>query len=140
MLLQISNDTTSFNINNNVGTAINTLWFWISILEFLVILFLILRIIQINRKKKLAFSDVSEANKHFAKNTKIDMENIMDSINNSQVLYKELSKKCHPDRFVNTKEHDLAEKLFQEISLNKRNYQKLVELKVRAKSELQINF
>jgi chromosomal replication initiation ATPase DnaA len=67
------------------------------------------------------------------------MNKLMDSINNSKSLYKELSKKYHPDRFVNTSKHLLSERLFQEISKNKRNHENLILLKKQAESELGTN-
>lgn len=85
------------------------------------------------------FSELDKGTTEKAKNTSIDMNNLMDSINNSNSLYKELSRKYHPDRFVNTPKQELAEKIFQEISRNKRNYEKLTLLKQQAESELDIN-
>ena len=68
------------------------------------------------------------------------MNNLMDSIHNSRNLYKELSKKCHPDRFINDPKQKIAEEIFQEISENERNFEKLSLLKLRAINELNINF
>ena len=64
----------------------------------------------------------------------------MNSITHSKELYKELSKKCHPDRFVNTHLQEVADKLFQEITANQRNHKRLTELKKQAQNELNINF
>lgn len=68
------------------------------------------------------------------------MGNLMNSINNSSELYKELSRKCHPDRFVNSPDQKLAEEIFQEIARHKRNHEKLIALKERAIAELNIKF
>lgn len=67
-----------------------------------------------------------------ARSTDIDMHNLMKSINGSRKLYKELSRQCHPDKFVNRKEHEISEQLFQEITANKRNYNELELLKQKA--------
>ena len=59
----------------------------------------------------------------------IDMNNLMNSIHRSRELYKELSSKYHPDRFVNTPEYEIAEEIFQRISKNERNYKELTLIK-----------
>jgi hypothetical protein len=66
----------------------------------------------------------------------IDMENLMNSINKAESLFKQLSKKYHPDRFINSDNHTLAEQLFQQITENKRNYQQLVRLQKQAEEHL----
>lgn len=68
------------------------------------------------------------------------MENLMDSINGARTLYKELSRKCHPDRFVNTPKEKIAQEIFQEITKNQRNFEKLKLLKEKAINSLNINF
>ncbi len=60
---------------------------------------------------------------------------------NSQQLYDELKKKCHPDRFPNDNDkNSIAINLFQEISENKNNSKRLLELKEIAEQKLQIKF
>ncbi len=112
------------------------IWIVIAIIEFLVILFLLLK----KKKTNLDYSDVNQSEIKKMKNQDIDMDNLMNSINHSKELYKELSKKCHPDRFVNTPLQEVADKLFQEITANQRNHKRLTELKEQAKTELNINF
>ena len=71
----------------------------------------------------------------------IDFNNIINSSFNSIKLYDELKVKCHPDRFPTDKEKNmLAENLFQEISKNKTNVKRLLELKEEAIQKLNINF
>jgi len=115
-----------------------SIWLWLSIIEF--ILIAILFYLLYNKRKKLAFSDLSEANLKESKNTDIDMDNIMNSIIKSRELYKELSSVCHPDRFVNTSKEKIANDIFQEISKNKRDYKELSLLKERAIKELDLIF
>ncbi|HLU86830.1 MAG TPA: hypothetical protein VKZ44_03675, partial [Taishania sp.] len=91
------------------------------------------------KKSELEFSDLPKEKLKTAKSTSIDMDNLMNSINGAGELYKELSRKCHPDRFVKSDKQSLAEEIFQEISKNKRNFKALQDLKVRAKNELEIN-
>ena len=73
-----------------------------------------------------------------SKETEIDMDSLMDSIHKSRDLYKKLSSKCHPDRFTDKEFSEKAEIIFQEITRNKRNYKKLLELKEIAQSQLNI--
>lgn len=114
-----------------------SIWFWIALLEFLLIVIFIVILLRRN-------SSTQNVNEHFdelkkAKNTNINMDDLMGDINHSKELYKELSKVCHPDKFVNSELKQKAELIFQEISKNKRNYKKLKELKERAKEELNLN-
>ena len=63
----------------------------------------------------------------------IDMSNLLNSIHHSKELYKELSKRCHPDIFANKPEYKIAEELFQKISRNRRNFEQLMLIKEEAK-------
>ena len=71
-----------------------------------------------------------------AKSGDVDMGNIMDSINGARDLYKKLSRKCHPDRFVGSDKRDAAEKIMQDVTKYRRNYNKLKELEKQIESEL----
>lgn len=119
-------------------TNINSVWFWIALVELLLIIIL-LYIIK-SKKKVSELSDIDKKNIKNSKNNTIDMENLVNSIHNSRTLYKELSKKCHPDRFINDSKQEIAEDIFQEITKNERNFKKLSELKSRAINELNIKF
>jgi len=99
----------------------SSIWFWIALLEFVIIIIVIIKIKWLRLKTEM--SEVSKKKiKEFQK-TEIDMDNLMYSINSSKSLYKELSKKCHPDKFTKDSQRKIANNLFQEISSNKRNYQ-----------------
>jgi len=116
----------------------HSLLFWIAIIELIVIIFLLYKL---KSKKKInELSDFEAKNIKNSKKNAIDMDNLMNSIHNSRTLYKELSKKCHPDRFINDIKQKNAEEIFQEITKNERNYEKLSSLKLRAENELNINF
>ena len=138
ILLQIKSDSLAIATTSSSNGLLSSTWFWLSIVEFTVIIFLLIRL----RKKKteLAFSDLPKDKMKNAKSSAIDMDNLMNSINGSRDLYKELSKACHPDKFVNTEKQKIAEDIFQDISKDKRNFEKLLALKERAKNELNINF
>ena len=116
----------------------NSIWLWISVIELTIILVLLFKL-----KSKRAVSDLSDLEINTikgAKNNSIDMDNLLNSIHNSKRLYKELSKKCHPDRFINDPKQITAQEIFQEITLNEKNFEKLSLLKVRAENELNITF
>ncbi|WP_264520948.1 molecular chaperone DnaJ [Flavobacterium sp. N1994] len=119
-------------------TLFNSVWFWIAIVELAVILFLIHKL---KRKMKVStLSDLETKNIKNSKKSNVDMDNLINSIHNSRTLYKELSKKCHPDKFINDSKQKVAEEIFQEITKNERNFEKLNALKLRAINELNINF
>jgi hypothetical protein len=137
ILLQITNDSIVKVSTVQSSTYISNIWLWISIFELLIIIFLFYKLK--NKRPELEFGDLPKDKLKTAKSTSIDMDNLMNSINGAGELYKELSKKCHPDRFVNSDKQSLAEEIFQEISKNKRNFKALQDLKVRAINELEIN-
>ncbi len=111
---------------------------WISILVFLIVLIVLIKR-RVNNKG-LDLSDMSKSDIKDVRKEKLDMENLMNSIHGSRDLYKVLSKKCHPDRFINQPNQKIAEEIFQEITSNQRNYKKLEALKLRAIKELNISF
>jgi hypothetical protein len=125
-------------IENKNLIDFNSLWFWLSIGELLLIIYLIYRL----KSKKVVseLTDLEMQNIQNSKNNPIDMNSLMNNIHNARGLYKELSRKCHPDRFIGDPKHQIAEDIFQEISDNERNYEKLNQLKTRAINELNINF
>jgi hypothetical protein len=110
-------------------------WMWISLAEFLVIITLIYF-----RKNKINQS-LKQNYKEDSLKEVIDFGNVINSSFNSQQLYDELKKKCHPDRFPNDNDkNSIAIKLFQEISENKNNSKRLSEIKEVAEKKLQIKF
>ena len=149
ILLQVNTDSiisdtlkkTDIIISNNLENAGSTsfsIWFWITIIEFIIILFLLLKLK--NNKNKLEFGGLSKSKMRQAKDSNINMDDLMDSINGSKGLYKELSRTCHPDRFINSDKQEIAKEIFQQISKHQRDFQKLTQLKDRAIAELNINF
>lgn len=95
-------------------------WFYVSVLLFIYILFL-----KYVNKLKPKNSKLQEV-----KNKDINMDDLMTNINGSRDLYKNMSRKYHPDRFIGDINHSKVEELFKEISKNKRNVQKLNEIKI----------
>jgi len=117
------------------GFINHQIWFWISLILFIILLIIISRNF-IQRPKTLF--DKSKELKESTKNN-VSMSALMDNITKSGELYKQLSKMCHPDRFVNNPKQAVSEEIFKEVTRNKRNYQELVCLKNRAINELNIN-
>lgn len=139
ILLQVKADSSvvAETISNTDSTTFS-IWFWVAIIEFVIIIFLFLKLMK--KGNDLKFGDLSKDKIRNAKKSDVDMDNLMNSINGSKDLYKELSRTCHPDRFINSDKQKFAEEIFQEISKNKRDFKKLTELKERAITELNINF
>lgn len=110
-------------------------WMWLAIAEFGVIAFLIL-------KEQLKPKDTARQRfKDESLKQEIDFGNIINSSFNSIQLYDELKVKCHPDRFpTDMEKNSIAENIFQEISKNKNNVKRLLELKEEAIQKLNINF
>lgn len=116
------------------GESIN-LWMWIAVAEFLIIIYLIINDrLNSKNKEKLRFK-----NESLGKD--IDFDNIINSSFNSTKLYDELKVKCHPDRFpIDDEKNIIADEIFQEITKNKTNIKRLIELKEEAEKKLDINF
>jgi hypothetical protein len=126
------------NIVIEQGLISNSIWFWIALVEILIIIALIYKVYLKKEGLNLTYLETNKLKD--SKKNNINMDNLMNSIHNSRTLYKELSKKCHPDRFINDQKQKKAEEIFQEISKNERNFEKLSILKTRAINELNINF
>jgi hypothetical protein len=110
-------------------------WMWIALVELGIIAYFIV-------KEKFK-SKVSAKQQFKSESLKqdIDFNNIINSSFNSVKLYDELKVKCHPDRFPTDKEKNLiAESIFQQITKNKTNFKRLLELKEEAIQKLNINF
>ena len=136
-LLQIKADSSS--VTNTVSTTLGlNVWFWLALFELIIILVLLFKVKRAN--SNLKFADLNKNNLKKSKEASIDFGNVMNSINGAGELYKELSRKCHPDRFIDSPLQKHAEEIFQEISKNKRDFEKLSALKERAITELKITF
>lgn len=68
----------------------------------------------------------------------IDFGNVVSSSLLAKGLYDELKKICHPDRFLSESEIIKANELFQLVTQNKGDYNKLLSLKERIYNELPI--
>tara|TARA_R110002050_G_scaffold204522_4_gene340186 strand:- start:112239 stop:112667 length:429 start_codon:yes stop_codon:yes gene_type:complete len=138
ILLQVKIDSIANEAIANTDSSFMSIWLWIALVELAIIIVLILKLKK--KQKFLKFGDLSKNKMQHIKKSTINMDNLMNSINKSKDLYKELSRSCHPDLFVNTNKQVLAAEIFQEISKHKRDFQKLMELKEKAITELNIKF
>ena len=134
IFLQVVADTTKNILPMAKHIINNEKWLITSIVELGVIGYLTAKLFKSKqRKNKISFENsiIGEA-----RETNVDMENIILSINQSTELYKKLSHTCHPDKFANTEKEEIADKIFQNITRNKRNYKALLSLKEQAIEEL----
>ena len=69
---------------------------------------------------------------------KIDFGNVVSSSLLAKSLYDELKKVCHPDRFLNEQDVIKANEIFQLVTQNKGDYNKLQSLKERIYNELPV--
>ncbi len=89
----------------------------------------------IDQKKSASFrKEVKASSDH------LDFENVFNSMGLAGNLYDQIKRKVHPDREMLESKKVIATELAQLISENKRDYNKLVELKNRAIEELNIEF
>jgi len=129
--LKALNQTLSLGAEEN---SFSQFWMWLAIFELVVIVVLLLLKLRTPETAKGRFKTESIKEE-------IDFNNIINSSFNSTQLYDELKKTCHPDRFPNDKEkNEIALHIFQEISKNKTNVKRLLELKEEARQTLNINF
>lgn len=110
-------------------------WIWIALGELVIILFLLIK-----RKSHTSNRQAKQAFKSKALSEEIDFSNVINSSFHANELYDMLKKKCHPDRFTDMKEQEVANQLFQQITQHKRNYKKLRELQQEAIKKLNLNF
>ena len=107
-------------------------WFWIALLELVIIILLLIERKCRTSQKKVLF-------KKQAKDADIDFANIIESSFEAKKLYNELIRKCHPDRFPMDQEKiKIATDLSLEIGKNKMNLKRLKELKQEAINQLKI--
>lgn len=113
-------------------TIWNIKWQLIASAEFMVILALFIKI-----KRGIFPNEMSQIKRY--KKTDLDMANVMQDLHLSRQLYKTLSRKYHPDKFIGTMKVELAEELFKLIQQNKSNYNGLLAIEKRAELELKID-
>lgn len=120
---------------STVNSGENTNWWmWLALLELGLISLLVLNQKigkKNNRKRKLREDSLGQ---------EVNFKNVIESSFHAKAMYDLLKVKCHPDRFPDTEKNVVADALFQEITRNKRNLEKLTELKAEAEKKLSITF
>ena len=107
-------------------------WMVIAIIELIIIIALLFSKNKADSKKRSIKKQVMEEGK-------IDYSNIIASSFGAEALYKELIKKCHPDRFAPDKERvAIANDISTRIGKNQHDLKKLNELKEEAVNKLNI--
>jgi hypothetical protein len=120
-------------LNSEQTTSCSNLWMWIAIVELVIIIVLISKLLNKENTR-------TNIKKKVLREGDIDFANIIDSSFNSEQLYKELIRKCHPDRFVpNKAKVKIAEDISSRLGKNKHNIKGLKELAEEAKDKLNIN-
>ena len=102
-----------------------------------IILFLACSILYFfSRKKEHKMNSIKNKLHDEILHSDIDYSNIFKSSFEATYLYNQLKVIYHPDRFILPEKKEIATKLFQEITQNKYNYKKLLEIKKIAEKEL----
>lgn len=112
-------------------------WILISICEFLIICFLLIKILRKSKKDDFYVdSNVTEF-----KNAEVDLNNVFNSMFNSKNLYDILKRKIHPDKFPNdVDQFNIASELATLLNEHKNNFAKLNEIKSIAEEKLGLTF
>ena len=115
------------------GGSINW-WLVISIIEFAVIVILLLGKTTKHNDKR------SHIKQQVKSEGDIDFGNIVGSAFGAEALYKELIRKCHPDRFApNAEKVAIANDITERLGKYKNDIKKLNEIKAEAIDKLNIN-
>lgn len=136
IIMSFFSDPDTLEAINETASSTSSIWKYVALVQFGVIAYLAYKLYR--KKPEKQFKNVKREKVKEAGNKEFDMENIVNSINKAKPLFKKLSKQCHPDKFANSDKHKSALKIYQKITTNKRNYSKLLELKVLAEDELDI--
>ncbi len=120
-------------VNSEQTTSCTNLWMWIAIVELVIIIVLISKLLNKENTR-------TNIKKKVLREGDIDFANIIDSSFNSEQLYKELIRKCHPDCFApNEAKVKIAGDISSRLGKNKHNIKGLKELAEEAKNKLNIN-
>lgn len=110
-------------------------WMWIALAELFVLAVMVLG----RRWRGLSGKGKTDRFKADALKEDVDFDNVINSSFNARALYDELKVKCHPDRFVGDEAKSMvARELILNISKNRNNAKRLLELKSEAREKLNI--
>ena len=120
-------------VAEQVSTSGINVWMIVALAELIIIIALFLSRNKINDKQ-------TELKRKVMAEGDIDIGNTMNSMFNAEPLYKELIRKCHPDRFAPDEEKmAIASELSMRITKNKQNRKNLEALRQEAINKLNIN-
>lgn len=129
---QMIADTTAVLTEQATQNGINV-WMIVALAELVIIIGLL-----ISRKK--SDDKRAELKRKILAEGDIDIENTMNSMFNAEPLYKELIRKCHPDRFApDEAKMAAASELSMRITKNKHDRKALEALRQEAINKLNIN-
>ncbi len=118
------------------------IWQLAAAIELIIIVLLIIAIIKLLKKIK-SHQKPEQFDTTIIKGSKekaVDMDNVINSMFNSKMLYDMLKKKIHPDRFPDEDEKAIATDLATQLNEQKSNYEKLKEIKAIAEEKLGLKF
>ena len=123
--------TDSLSLATQAGDSLNW-WMIIAIIEFVIIILIILSKRKSEDKRRIIKKQVKNEGE-------IDWENTIKSSFGAEGLYKELIRKCHPDRFApNEEKIAIANDITERLGKYKHDLNKLNEIKEEAKTKLNI--
>ena len=135
--LQIPQASTNHSLKDKFDSIFHlNYWMVLTLIELGIILFLLRKIyFKNNLVDDLNNIDTLEK----SKSKQINMGDLLNNINKSKTLYKQLASKCHPDKFPNDEnKNKIAEELLKQITDNKHDYKKLLDLKNQITNQLEI--
>lgn len=107
------------------------IWFCIAMAEFVIILAGFLY-------WKYTVSERGKLKKRILTNSVVDFGNVIDSSFQAKPLYDLLKTKCHPDRFLDDHEKQVATEIFARLVKHKYDYKTLLQLKEEAIKRLNL--
>lgn len=129
---QIITDTTAIVAEQGASNGINV-WMIVALAELVIIIGLLLSRNKNNDKR-------AELKRKILAEGDLDIGNTMNSMFNAEPLYKELIRKCHPDRFAPDEEKmAIASEMSMRITKNKHDRKSLEALRQEAANKLNIN-
>ena len=73
------------------------------------------------------------------RNQEISMDAVMNNLFLSKRLYDLLKVKCHPDRFIEPTQKEIATGIYQNITKYKTDYQQLLNIKEQVKEQVNLS-
>lgn len=117
---------TAVNTAQHACHTENSIWMYITFIEFIIIIGLVLFLIKNKKPQRQLLKEKVLNDTH-----NINFSNITHDWNKAKNLYDILKKKCHPDKFSDAQKYE-ATRIFQSLVKNKYNYMELLKIKQEA--------